>query len=37
MIISDYTVLFQEFNFYGFLIDYLKFYYNEDTIELLPI
>lgn len=37
MIISDYTVLFQEFNFYSFLIDYLKFYYNEDTIELLPI
>lgn len=37
MIISDYTVLFQEFNFYNFFNDYLKFYYNEDTIELLPI
>jgi|GEM_PF-4864198 hypothetical protein len=37
MIISDYTVLFQEFNFYNFFNDYLKFYYNEDTIESLPV
>jgi hypothetical protein len=37
MIISDFNVLYQELNFYQFINDYLKFYYNEDTIELPPI
>ena len=37
MIISDFNILYQELNFYQFINDYLKFYYNEDTIELPPI